>query len=272
MQNNLLKNLRLLSPLSTLAVLTALCMGLWDAAHSSSLESALALWALGLAVLLPGLLSENARSPYPKTAVRIASGIILLSSFFFSQQGYINVTAALLVLSCALFFGNFGMTKYAIIPVLIWMLAVPNCEHLHQYVSYPMRVMGAKAAAEILWIFGISASASGTMMTIDGVEIAITTACSGIEQLESMLLVGWICVTFMHRNTLVKIVHFSTILPIILFANILRLVITLWGAHSYGDVFLSDEVHTGLGIATVAVVIVIFIGVGEIFGRKEAAE
>ncbi len=238
---------------------------LWNACNSSLKESALALWGLGLAMFFVSWREYNPSAISPFILKAIAFGLVGLSFLFSGPNEW---CLFLIALGTGVFFDKLKAPQKLVFPFLIWIWAVPNCENLHLIISHPMRVIGAIVSAGVLNLFGISAAADGTMINIDGMPVAITTACSGVEQLEAMVLVGWLCASYMHRKTLLRLVHFSTIIPIILACNILRLTVTLAGAHKYGEVFLSDTVHTALGFATVFLVLLIFVGVGELFRER----
>ncbi len=267
MQNRLLRHAKQLPFTIKILLLGVMAWGLFDAFNSSLKESAFALWFLGLAVFITSWRTYRPSKISAFTIKGFAFGLVALS-FVSSYFGVLSLSIFLIAFAFGVFFDRLKVPQKLIIPFLIWIVAIPNCEYLHLLVSHPMRVMGAIVSAGVLNILGISASAAGTMINIDGAQVAITTACSGIEQLEAMLLIGWICAAYMHKKVFLQVTHFLMIIPIILAANILRLIVTLLGAHKYGDVFLSDKVHTTFGFATVILVLLIFVGVGELLSEK----
>jgi exosortase len=125
-------------------------------------------------------------------------------------------------------------------------------------ISYPLRLISTEATVIILQWCGMPVGGTGTVITFGNQQVAITAACSGIEQLEAMMLVGWIIVTVLHRRLSLRLMHFVTILPLILFCNALRLIATLVIFRYWGEVAFSDRIHTWFGVGMVLLVSVLF--------------
>jgi exosortase/archaeosortase family protein len=94
--------------------------------------------------------------------------------------------------------------------------------------SFPLRLSATVLSAGILKICGIGVVYSGTSLSLPGVEIAITDACSGINQLDAFLLIAFIAIQLLHKKILWKILHFAFIIPAIIIGNSLRIVLTVF--------------------------------------------
>ena len=97
----------------------------------------------------------------------------------------------------------------------------------------------------------------------------MTSACSGIELLEAMLLLGWIVVRLEHKRYLTRLVHYLTLLPIIILCNTLRLVFVIGLSCFIGDRAFDNTLHVWLGYAVVIASVGILLGVGKLFGQME---
>ena len=254
-------------PIPVFSIAAAALAGLAWAAASPIAEAAAALWLWGAAVFVPYYAAVGNFGPhYRKFPARAAGAACLCLSVLLSGTGHIDAAVAALVFAPALYFGNFKILAVAAVPVLIWTVLVPNAEYAHFIISYPMRIVGAEMSAALLSCLGFAAEAAGTNVTVAGREIAITSACSGIEQLEAMLFAGWACAAFMHSKTWERLAHFAMILPLIMLVNSLRLAATLAGYETFGEIFLSDGMHVGLGFASVVLITGLFIAAGTAFG------
>lgn len=251
--------------MSTLAIAAAALLGLFYAAFRVGTEGAYVFWALGFAVMLPYASIDFLLQKRGDMRSRMFGFFVILCSCGVSAAGYSHLGLALLFISPVAYFGNLKLLCIGGIPILIWVAGVPNAELIQFFLSFPLRVIGAHSSAWVMSLAGFDAESAGTIVYIGGKEIAITSACSGIEQLEAMLLVGWLGAVWMHKGTLIRLAHFLTILPIILIFNCIRLVATLAGIQIWGDVMLSDGIHTGLGIALIFLIAAAFYGVGRIF-------
>ena len=255
-------------PVITLATIAlSAAVGLGFALFSGNMESALALWAWGVAILFPYLSLKFIIRRRGNIFSRILGFAVVALSCAASKYGWINVGFALLFLAPITYFGTKKMFALCSVPVVIWTLIVPNAEYIHYFLSYPLRYATAEISAVILSVAGFAAEASDTMISIGGKQIAITSACSGIDQLEAMLLVAWVISVMMRRDTAVRIAHFAAVLPIIILMNCLRLTVTLAGYETYGNAFLSDGVHSGLGIAMVFLTAIVFMSAGKLFPK-----
>ena len=263
--DNLLRKMRIFPIISSSAVIAACLYGLYLAAYKNGSAAAVVMWLWGVSVIAPYCRLKFILKRRGNMLSRICGFLFVAASIAFSYYGYQIVGVSMLFVAPVAYFANPSFFAIGSVSVLIWTLGIPNIEYLHFLISYPMRLIGAECSAAILSLMGFAASSAGTVVSIGSREIAVTSACSGIEQLEAMLFVGWIIAVCMNRKTLPRILHFVTILSIIVISNCMRLVLTLAGLELFGEVFLSDSVHTLLGILTVIVSVLMFIGVGLLF-------
>ena len=131
-------------------------------------------------------------------------------------------------------------------------------ESLTLALSYPLRLMATFGAVGILRLCGVAVTADRTLITVgaDGSGIAVTDACSGIEQLFALVLIGAVFAWMMQRSSVFRAVHWACILPSLVLANTLRLVVTVALYLAYGDVILGNAWHHGLGYAQSVLVLV----------------
>ncbi len=252
------------------AIALAALAGLYCAGVSARPESALALWAWGVAIFLSVYFSERPAGEHTGTpAVYIGGVALLLAGLGLFRFGEMNLGHFCVFAACVLYFGNFKLSALTAFPIFLWTVIAPGIEYAHFFISHPMRLIGAGLSTFMLSLAGIPAEAEGTIVTIGGKNVAVTSACSGVEQLEGMLFVAWLVAMYMHKPFARRITHFVFILPIILFANAVRLTVTLGGSETVSAIFLSDEVHTILGFATVVLILLLFFAVGTLFPSKD---
>ena len=195
-------------------------------------------------------------------------GIVIIGSqlmVFTTDVGWFLLVCALVAFGCGL------KLLFPLLPSLfLWLLVVPMLSYFQFLISYPLRLISSYATVLFLQLVGIPAGGSGTIIYLGNQRVAVTAACSGIEQLEAMLLVGWIIVMCCHRSFRDRLFHFVLILPVILFCNVIRLMVTLivlyyWGAA----VAFNDSFHYWIGIATVIAVALVFLALGWLFQNRE---
>lgn len=125
-------------------------------------------------------------------------------------------------------------------------------------VSYPMRLMATWLAVAFLKAVGVSVTAERTLMSLDSgtTQIAVTDACSGVEQLGGLVVVGLLFACLMQKGWGWRMLHWATILPCVVLANAVRLVVTVLLVRAFGDVVLGDVWHMSLGWAQTALAVV----------------
>ena len=124
--------------------------------------------------------------------------------------------------------------------------------------SQPFRLASAIIAESCVRLFNYPIARNGSSLMVNDHEIVITYACSGLNQLYALLLVGYAIVQLVYRRTLCKVLHLLLTLPIIVYVNALRLIVTILLFRWLGDVALQRFWHDTLGYAMVIVCTILF--------------
>ena len=183
--------------------------------------------------------------------------------------GSLSTAFALSLLICALvlYFSGSYMAAVSIVPALWCCVFMPYHEEFMLMLSFPLRLSATVLSAGILNLFGANVINSGTSLTMPGVDIAITDACSGIKQLDAFILIAFIAVQLMHRKYGWKLLHFAFIMPAMIVGNSLRIVITILLFRQFGEVILMNTWHTVLGYVQIIFALLIFLWIGKIFAE-----
>ncbi len=152
-----------------------------------------------------------------------------------------------------------------LLPGLVLTVLVVSQETFYWLLSYPMSRAGTLLAVELMNLSGFSAVGRGTMIYIGSETIAVTTACSGVELLEAMLILGWAIVARTKLPLWLQGLLYGIMLPVIVVLNAVRLsVVTL--CYALGGIRAFDEpLHSVFGFAMLLAVIGITGGLGTWF-------
>ena len=167
---------------------------------------------------------------------------------------------------------------YGAVPLLGCFLAVPFREPIVLYMSYPFRMVSTVLSVGFLQMFGMSIENDMTTIRIEGLDIAITDACSGIQQFEAMILVAFWLVMVWRRPFVWRCVHYIFLIPSIIIANAVRIILTIVLYKAGFVAVLNNSWHEGLGYMQVVLAVALFFLVGcllpetEPDGRKERTE
>ena len=156
------------------------------------------------------------------------------------------------------------------VPLLGCFLAVPFREHIVLYLSTPFRMVSTILSVGFLRMFGMNIKNDMTTIRIEGLDIPITDACSGIQQFEVMILVAFWLVTAWRRPFVWRCIHYAFLIPSIILANAVRIIlsIVLYRA-GFKDAILNDSWHEGLGYAQVVLAVGLFFLAGCLLPESE---
>ena len=186
-----------------------------------------------------------------------AAGTLFLTAFL-SNELALQIALLLLFGACLARFANYP-DVFKLLPAgVIFLLLLPNADYFNSLMSYPLRLICSYITYFVLSVFGMQVSCDATVLTMGHEEIAVTAACSGINQLEAMFFIGWIITMFVHKRLICRVSHWLLLLPLVILFNALRLIITLVIYSNWGEVALSDTVHSVLGYLMVIAVAVTF--------------
>lgn len=138
--------------------------------------------------------------------------------------------------------------------------------------SYPLRLMATWLAVGALRLFGFAVQTQRTLITLeDGeLEIAITDACSGIEQLFALVVISGFFAFMMQHRLLPRIMHWATVLPCVVLANAIRLVAIVVLYRVFGETILGNTWHMALGWAQTVLAVALLWLVGVLIHRLAA--
>ncbi len=247
------------------------CNGQWDSMVASML--------LAIAVVYFGLLrfvKEETRSATASAAERGAAWALLLIAaalpFVFastSSELPHNTAIALFAIACMLFFHGWRATLWMSPALIIFCLFVPMREQFILLVSYPLRLISTTLSVWILKLCQIDINYHLTTITMPGeAQIVITDACSGIQQLEAMLLIGYIIIHLQPKPLLPSLFHFLFLLPIIILSNSVRIIVTILLYKSIGPVVLDNTWHATLGYCLVLACSILIWYAGALFSSE----
>ena len=229
-------------------------------------DSAFSMWVLGV-ILICSNFKEIMNSMRRGMSQEILAFTILLITVIPAYLQYHNISFLLITFAIALYFGGLKVLSLLFIPFVILLLAIPNYAQIHLFISYPMRLLETKITFLLLNAIGYDVILAGTSIFVDGKEIIITTACSGIEHLWTLILLAWITTKIIFQDKLIKFLYFAFIVPIFIFFNALRVVATIICMHNWGDSFLSGTPHFIFGITTIVATISLYVLIGIVLNK-----
>ena len=256
----------LLGFIAFFAALPMFASGAWDAAL---VDLIMALILIGL-ILKKVFSNPSGEITLPEKCVAylllfLADILVLLPMH--NLAGHLSTAGAFAILLCAvaLYFGGKLMAVFSLAPALWCCVFMPYHEEIMLLLSFPLRLSATMLSGAILNLFKGGIVYSGTTLTLPGVDIAITDACSGISQLDAFILLAFVAVQILHRRTVWKVLHFAFMIPAVIAGNSLRIVLTVVLYRLFGETVFANTWHTVLGYTQIVFALLIYWCVGRIF-------
>lgn len=154
--------------------------------------------------------------------------------------------------------------------VVLWVCLLPFQDQIALACGHPLRLMATVLSVGALQLLGMNVSNEATTIHVGPADIAITDACSGIEELLAMVLVGWLLARFRQRSFGWSLFAWAFSVPSVVIANTLRLMLLVVLYAWLGDTVLTGVWHTGLGYAQAIGALLLMWWFGEL--TKKVAE
>lgn len=268
--NGLFKTLRK-APTATIAFSVVWIVTIFRALSIASGEWERTLPLLLLAVATAWNVFSKHRNPTHILLAKSIAWVMLLLAPIALLLPTTDVTTVLFLQVWAVCVFSLGLRSGAWmgIPLALCLLIIPYQEQLSLFFSYPLRLISTIISAETLLLFGCNIQYDLTTITVGTSKIAITDACSGITQLEVLLLLCYLVVLRQHRSTLWRGLHYLCMLPVIIAVNSFRLIVTVLLFFLIGTKAFDDFWHVSLGYLLVICVVLIFWWIGALFPQNQ---
>ena len=256
----------LLGVVALFAAMPMFASGMWDAALVDLAMAGILIYLMLKTVMTTFSKSSSTADKCTAWTMIIAANILaLLPTHDF--PGSLSTAFAFSLLICAfvLYFSGKVLTAACVMPTLWCCVFMPYHEEFMLLLSFPLRLSATMLSAFFLKLSGVGVVYAGTSITLPGVAIAITDACSGINQLDAFILVAFAAVQLTHRKTGWKILHFAFIIPAIILGNSLRIALTVILFRMWGEGVLTGAWHVALGYVQILFALIIFLIFGKIF-------
>ena len=245
--------------------------GMWDAALVDLAMAGILIWHMEKTCLStvskPVALAEKSVA---WAMLIIANLLALLPTHSFPGSLSTAFAFALLICAIMLYFSGTRIAAAGIAPALWCCVFMPYHEEFMLLLSFPLRLSATVLSAGVLKACGVDVICSGTTLALPGLNIAITDACSGINQLDAFILIAFIIAKMLNKKMLWKVLHFAFIIPAMIVGNSLRIALTILLYKMWGENVLHNNWHVALGYVQILLALVLFLVIGKIFSAADA--
>ena len=251
----------------------ALFSSAWDAALVDLTMAVLLVWSMcrkiSSCAAAPGGSLERATA---WALVVIADLLIVVSGNDFGGNLLRSCGLLLLLYGAILHFSGKNVLLSCLLPTAWCCIFIPYHEEFMLMASYPLRLSATMLSAVSLRACGIEVVCSGSSLHLTNLNIAITDACSGINQLDAFIFIAYIAVRLIHKKFYCQLLHFAFIIPSIIIGNGFRIVLTVLLFQKFGETVLDNYWHVALGYVQIIAAVLIFMAVGKLLKGKETGK
>jgi exosortase len=152
-----------------------------------------------------------------------------------------------------LFLGGWSIIRYAWLPVVFLVFAIPLPSRLYYKITMPMRELASEVAAVVLSALpNVDCSAMGVvihgMHGSEVVNLNVAEACSGMRLLMAFLALGVAMAYLEERPAFHRLVLLCSTIPIAIFCNMVRVVMTGMIYMYIGPEWARGDMHALLGM------------------------
>lgn len=187
---------------------------------------------------------------------------LLLGGLCVQQGGFIGLSLCIFVLSCILRFSGWRLALRCLVPSVLMLVLAWKQEYFYMVLSFPMSRICAAGAGWLLKLLGVKVVVDMAMICIGDDMVAVTSACSGIELLEVVMLLGWFVVFRWKTSNWIRMAEYIMLVPFVIFCNMVRLVVVILLYLRYGAVAFQNPWHTLFGYTVLAAVLLLMLAVG----------
>jgi len=250
------------TPVNYILLGAALISGLRILSIDSGMDSAAVLWFLGVSI---AYYTQKDRVKKYKLWNYAVAWLLIALAFWLSLTTHNNLCIFIIFCSLVAYFGNLLILLKTAVCGFLFFVIIPNTSELHTLLSSPLSKICALFASIFLNAVGIHNTVDEAIIRIGENQIAVTAACSGIELLEAMLLLGWFVVIFSHEKFYQKILHYLVMFPLIVLFNTLRLIAVIALSLKIGDQAFHEPLHSIFGYTVVILTAITLYCVGHLF-------
>jgi exosortase len=145
-------------------------------------------------------------------------------------------------------------------PLLFLFLMVPLPQSLVNVIAFPLQLVAADLAVNVLYQLGIPALREGNIIHLANAQLFVAEACSGLRSLMALITLGVVFAYFFRKSLVERALIVLSAIPIAILVNSFRVALTGVLTHRFGQAAADGVIHTTEGLFTFAIAFVLLLG------------
>ncbi len=172
--------------------------------------------------------------PVPLAVLLLAACLALAAECIWRQAYFVACLAFVGCLGAtALYLRGWAWARLLAFPFgyLLFMVPLPFVNDL----AIELQVVASTLAAALAGIVGVPVQQQGAAVSIPGASFVVGLACSGLNSLIALLVLGALLAYLLHASSWAKLALLLLVVPIAVLANEVRIASLLWVAQHFGN-------------------------------------
>jgi EpsI family protein len=187
-------------------------------------------------------------------------------------QGLVPVEAGSLPFSAAgaavLAWGVAGLRRLAF-PLAFLAFYVPLPGFVLEAATAPLKEMVSAVVAWMLSVAGHAVERSGVVLAVEGREMLVADACSGLNSIVSLFALALLYAHLREAPRARTLLLVASIVPIAVAANILRVLALVLVTVHHGPEAAAGALHELLGLSVFVIALLMLVGLDRIWGQVQ---
>jgi exosortase len=145
-------------------------------------------------------------------------------------------------------------------PLLFLFLMVPLPQSLVNVIAFPLQLIAADAAVQVLNLLNIPALREGNIIHLAHAQLFVAEACSGLRSLMALITLGVVFAYFFRKTMAERVIIVLSAIPIAIIVNSFRVALTGILTHRFGQEAAGGVVHETQGLFTFSIAFVLLLG------------
>lgn len=171
-----------------------------------------------------------------------------------------RVSFVLTVIGLVLLLLGRKVFRVLLFPLLFLFLMIPLPQSLVNVIAFPLQLIAADVAGELLYLLQIPALREGNIIHLANTQLFVEEACSGLRSLMALVTLGVIFAYFFRKSLVQRTIIVLSAIPIAIAVNAFRVTLTGILTHHFGEEAAGGWIHQTEGLFTFAIAFLLLLG------------
>ena len=174
----------------------------------------------------------------------------------FVVMEYLALWATCLLL-CRIELGVAVLRRFWFVAIYLLFLATPS-NLIVLWLTKPLKLWLTHTSVSIASLTGLDVGATGAIIQVDGYQLMVSTACSGVNSLIGIAAISLFYVYYRRgEQPGFALLLCALLLPVAALANVLRILALIGATHFFGDAAVDSLFHPIAGMVVFALAVLV---------------